>query len=509
MIYFLGVDGGTTAMKAGIFDLKGRPLAIATQEYNLETPQPAWVELDPRVYWRTCCAVVRQVIELSRVRPSEVGGLAISSQGETLIALDADGEPTRKAIVWLDNRASQEAEELRKSISLEDLFHTSGQPEAIPTWPACKIRWIRRNEAEVFACSKRFLLLEDYLAYRMTGEFIAGTALHTSSLFLDIRSFQWWPEMLDFAGIQAEQLGKITQPGERIGVLTAAGAADLGLHPGIPLFCGGMDQVVSAVGAGNLVPGIFSETTGTALVALVTFDRPAYDPAGKLPCHVHAAPGKYAVMPWCQTAGMALRWFRDKFFGLEAEMARSAGCDPYDEMTRLAAETPAGSDGLRVLPHLEGAVSPEYDPAARAVFYGATLRHHRGHFVRGLMESVAFMLRKNLALIEGMGVHVAEVRSLGGAARSRLWLQVKADVLQRPIVTLETEETSLLGAALIAAVAAGEFSSLEEGAAHMVRVRERIQPDPTNARVYNRAYEDYLELYDRLKPLFQKSREEA
>jgi sugar (pentulose or hexulose) kinase len=509
MSLFLGVDAGTTAMKAGLFDLDGHALAIASQEYSLETPHPAWVEMNPEIYWQTCCQAVRRVLEQSRAQAKDVRGLAISSQGETLIALDAAGKPTRKAIVWLDNRAAEQSEALRKDFSQAELFEVTGQPDAIPTWPACKLRWMRENEPETFAHSRYFMLLEDYLAFRMTGERIAGTALHTSSLFLDIRTRQWWQPMLTFAGIEESQLGRLTDPGEKIGELSEQGAAAMGLAAGIPLVCGGMDQVVSAVGAGNTAPGVFSETTGTALVALVTFDQPAYDPAGKLPCHVHAAPGKYAVMPWCQTAGMALRWFRDEFFGLEAEMALAAGRDPYDEMTRLAAETPPGAAGLRVLPHLEGAVSPEYDPDARAVFYGATLRHGRGHFVRGIMESVAFMLRKNLALIEAMGLTVSEVRSLGGAARSRLWLQIKADVLQKPIVTLENEETSLLGAALIAATAAGEFRSLEEGAARMVRVRERILPEPANAVIYERAYREYLELYNRLQPLFQFTREEA
>jgi xylulokinase len=503
------VDAGTTAMKAGLFDAEGRALAIAAREYRLETSQPNWVELEPEVYWQTCREAVGEVLARSGVTAGEVASLAISSQGETLIALDAAGRPTRKAIVWLDNRAGEQADALRQAFSLEELFRVTGQPEAIPTWPACKLRWLRQNEPEVFARSRRFMLLEDYLVYRMSGEFIAGSALHTSSLFLDIRAREWWPAMLGFAGITAEQLGRLSEPGAVVGALSASAAADLGLKAGTPMVCGGMDQVVSAVGAGNIAPGVFSETTGTALVALVTFERPVYDPAGKLPCHVHAAPGRYAVMPWCQTAGMALRWFRDEFFSHEAEMARAAGQDPYEAMTRLAADVPPGAGGLRVLPHLEGAVSPEYDPAARAVFYGATLRHQRGHFVRGLMESVAFMLRKNLALIEGLGVAVSEVRSLGGAARSPLWLQIKADVLQKPIVTLENEETSLLGAALIAAAAAGEFNSLEEGVARMVRKRATILPQAENRRVYDRAYQEYLDLYDRLKPLFQSSKEEA
>ena len=503
MSVFLGVDAGTTSMKAALFDLQGHALAIASVEYPLETPGPARVELEAEVYWQSCCRVVRQALVQSGISPREVGGLAISSQGETFVAVDEAGQALRKAIVWLDNRAVQEALDIRAAFDPLEFYHATGQPESVPAWPACKMLWMKRHEPELFAQTRRFLLLEDYLILRMTGEYATTTALQTSSLFLDIRTRGWWQPMLDFVGLEKERFGKLVEPGTWVGSLTSAAALALGLSTDCFVASGGMDQVVSAVGAGNTAAGVVTETTGTALVALVSFDRPAYDPGGRLPCHVHAAPGAYAVMPWCQTAGMALRWFRDQFFGLEAELARASGIDPYSEMNALAAQVSPGAEGLVVLPHLEGTASPEYNPHARAVFYGATLRHTRGHFVRGILESVAYMLRKNLTLIEGMGVPVGEVRSLGGAARSPLWLQIKADVLQKPIVSLENEETSCLGAALMAAAAAGEFASLEEGTAGMVRVRQHYWPNPANALAYNRSYQAYLELYERLEPMFR------
>jgi xylulokinase len=199
---------------------------------------------------------------------------------------------------------------------------------------------------------------------------------------------------------------------------------------------------------------------------------------------------------------MALRWFRDQFFERETKAAREGGCDAYDLMATAAGQVPAGSEGLTVLPHLEGAACPEFNPAARAVFYGATLRHTRAHFVRAIMESVAFMLKANLDIVEELGVPVAEIRSIGGGARSPLWLQIKSDVLQKPVIPVAVEDAACLGAALLAATGTGTFSSLEEGTGQMVRLGYAIEPDPFQAGVYQHGYSQYLELYERLAPMF-------
>jgi xylulokinase len=263
-----------------------------------------------------------------------------------------------------------------------------------------------------------------------------------------------------------------------------------------------MDQFVGAVGAGNIAPGVVTETTGGALAIVVTLDSLAYDPQGRIPLNYHARPDTYCLLPWAQTAGMALRWFRDRFFGTESRVAIEGGVDPYDLMTRPAQDVPAGSDGLVVLPHLEGAFCPEFDPSARAVFFGATLGHTRAHFTRALLESVAYMLKKNLDLVEGMGVHVSEVRSMGGGARSPLWLKIKADVLQKPVRTLEVEETACLGAALMGATATGYFDSYEGAVAQMVRLDRTIEPGTRDLAAYQHGYAQYVELYDRLAPMF-------
>ena len=213
MPYFLGIDAGTTSMKSALFDESGRMLAVARAEYELLTPAPAIVECDAETYWRVCCAVVRQVVSQSGVAPATIATLAISSQAETLVLLDAAGAPTRRVIVWLDNRAVDEAAAIAEHFGTEAMFRISGQPEVVPTWPACKILWVKRNEPAVFAATAKFLLLEDYLLYRLTGEYVTEMALQSDSLLVDINTRQWFQPMLDYLGVGPEHFGRLVEPG--------------------------------------------------------------------------------------------------------------------------------------------------------------------------------------------------------------------------------------------------------------------------------------------------------
>jgi xylulokinase len=263
-----------------------------------------------------------------------------------------------------------------------------------------------------------------------------------------------------------------------------------------------MDQGAGAVGVGNFGPGIVSESTGGALTLQASVDRPDGDATRQTPVYVHSAPGRYLYCPVCPTGGMALTWFRDRFADAETARAAAEGGDAYDLLTELAAAVPAGSDGLTMLPHLQGAFSPEYEPGARGVFSGFTLGHGKGHFVRAILESVAFMLRRNLELLSTAGAVATEVHSHGGGARSALWCQIKADVTGLPVVTLEGAEAAIRGDAMLAAVASGAFRDLEEAGRAMIVRRDTFLPDATTRTAYDGAYRRYVQLFDALRPLF-------
>ena len=502
MAIFLAIDVGTTSLKAALFDRNGRLLAIDRQEYPLLTPTPAFVELDAEVYWQACCASVHNVIDRYGAKPADVAAVCVTGQGETLLFLDADGKPIHNAIVWLDQRAVEEAQQIAGLFGVDEIYQITGQPEVQPGWPACKILWLRKNKPDIFKRTAKYLMVEDFLLYRLTGGYYTDYSLQSSSLLLDVKHRAWWPEILDYLGIRADQLGKLVNSGEVIGHLTGAGAEAIGLTTSTVAVSGGMDQIVGAVGAGNVTSGVVSEITGGALAILASIDRPLLDPGRRVPCQVHAPAGMYCLMPYGLTAGMALKWFRDEFLQFESREAQANGLDPYDAMTQLASTAPAGSNDLIVLPHLEGAYCPEFNPAAKAVFFGATLRHSKAHFIRAILESVAFMLKRNLALLENMGTPIRTIYSLGGAARSDLWLQIKADVLQKSITTLQVEEAPLLGAAILGATATRQYATIDEAVGHMVQGKKVIEPDPALEAVYRRGYERYIKLYESLIPLF-------
>lgn len=499
---FLGIDAGTTSLKVAIFGADGQLLAIDRQEFVLLTPSASVVELEAETYWSALRRAVRSVLTRSAVPREAIATVCISSQGETFVPVDKRGMPTRRAIVWLDNRATEEARQITGHFDIDEVFHRTGQPEVAPTWPACKILWLQHNEPDAYARASKFLWLEDYLLYRLTGQFVTEYSQQTSSLLLDIQKHAWWPEMLDFVGVTSDRLGRLQKPGEEVGRLLPKAAAELGLSTRTMAVSGAMDQAIGALGAGNIAPGMVAESTGGALGIVATLDKPVFDPQRHIPCYIHAVPDTYCLLPWCQTAGMALRWFRDGFFALEADQALAHGRDPYDDMTAEALGIQPGCDGLIALPHLEGASCPEFNRQAKAVFFGATLRHTRAHFTRAILESVAFMLKRNLDLIEGMGIPVGQVRSLGGGSRSPLWLQIKADVLQKPIQTVQVEEAASLGAAILGAVACGAYASLPEAVNGMVHIKDLIMPNPSHQGVYQHRYGQYLELYDRLRPMF-------
>lgn len=503
MELLLGIDAGTTSLKAGLFTPEGECLAVARFEYQLDTPQADRAELNPEGYWQACCAAVNQAIQSAAINPQQIVALSVSSQGETIITLDQYGKAIYPALIWLDNRAVKEAEKLALLFT-DDVYLISGIPEIIPTWSACKILWLRENEPEVFSRAAKYLLVQDYLIYRLTGQFVTNASVACTSMLYDIVHDKWWQAVLDEIGISEEQLPQIKPSGAFVGQVSETAARQLGLLPTTKVVAGGMDQCVGAIGAGNIQPGTISETTGAALVIQATIPAPDIDKSKAIPVYSHSIPKKYLFAPVCPTAGMAYKWFRDTFGQPELSLAQAQQLDPFELLNQLAREAPAGCDGLIMLPHLMGAFSPIPNPAARGTFLGFTLHHQRAHFARAVLEGVAFLLKQNLERIEQSGIHITEIRSTGGGARSSLWNQIKANVCGLPIITLENEETALLGNAILAGVASQVFPSIQEGVKAMVKTKARILPDQDQEK-YIQPYQIYRDVDETLRPVFIRS----
>ena len=501
MTYLLGIDVGTTSLKAGLFSADGQCVGIEREEYTLDTPSVERAQLDANFYWQACVRTITKLLKISAIDISAIAAISVSSQGETLIALDDQGVPLYPAIVWLDSRAGPQAHRLAAQFQ-KQVYEKTGIAEIIPTWPACKILWLKENEPEVFTKTRKFVLVQDYLIYRLTGTFASDGSISCTSLYFDIVQNRWWDEMLDAIGISVDQLPEIFQPGSLIANIQKSAAEETGLSTQTKVVNGGMDQAVGAIGAGNIRAGIISETTGSALAIQVTVENPSMDPHRSIPVYFHSIPGHYLLVPVCPTAGMSLKWFRDQFGQAEIQEGAKNHVDSYDLLTKLAETVPPGSDGLIMLPHLMGAFSPQINPAARGSFTGFTLRHTRAHFIRAVLEGVAFMLMRNVEYIEQAGIPIQEIISTGGGSRSHLWNQIKANVCNKPVITLQNEETGLLGNVILAGTAVHVFASIADGCAKMIKMQEKI--DPTEERQdYLAAYKNYCELDEELAGYFQ------
>lgn len=505
MSILIGLDIGTTSVKAGVFDASGRQLAAAGEEYRIDHPAPDRAEIDAETYWTATVATIRRALKTAGVHPSRVAAIAVSSQGETVVPVDAGGRALGPAVVWLDNRALIEARELAEKFGKAAVYDRTGIPSITPTWTACKLLWWRRHEPELFAAARHFLLVEDFILHRLSGRFVTDGGVQCTTLLFDIRSHGWWDAMLDAVGVGRERMPELVRPGAVVGTLTQPAAAALGLPAGVHVVAGGMDQGAGAAGVGNLRNDVVSESTGGALTLQASVEHHGGDLTGQTPVYIHSAPDRYLYCPVCPTGGMALTWFRDHFGAEEVAQAAREGRSAYDLLTELAATVPPGAEGLTMLPHLMGAFSPEYEPEARGVFYGFTLHHGRPHFVRAVLEAVAFMLRRNLEMLSAAGAAATQIRSHGGGARSAVWNQIKADACGLPVITLEGDDAAVRGDAMIAGVAVGIFPDLAAAAATMVTTRDRYEPTSATRAAYDDAYGRYLALFDTLHPLFTNS----
>ncbi len=505
MKFVLGVDIGTTAIKAAAFDESGGLTGSHTCEYKLLTPSSGTIELDAQSYVHAFKVAVREAIADSRIDAASIVSLGISAQGETLFFVDENGVPLRPAIVWMDNRASVEADWIEKQLNRDVIRETTGQVGMSATWPASKILWVKRHEPVTFGRTAKFLLIEDYFLYLLTNEFVSEDSLLCSSMYWNINTREYWPEMLDLLGIKGSQLPGIRRPGTPIRNVTPKAANEFGLSTHTLVCVGALDQACGALGVGNVRPGIFSESTGAALASVAMSTKPLIDPAGQMPCFASAIPGMYMVHAF-STGGMAIRWFRDVFCIEEMNAERSTGVNAYSKIDEAVNSTVPGSDGLRVLPHLQGSGPPDTNSSAKGAILNVTLAHSKAHFARAIMEGVTVVLLRMIEATRALGVNVEEIRSLSGGAKSSAWCQIKADASGLPVHTMKTTDVAAcLGAAILAGVGAGVWPSVADTASRFAEYDLEYKPDPGRKPLYDRMLVEYKLLMDELSSSFQRS----
>jgi xylulokinase len=475
----IGLDVGTGGARAVAVDESGEVVAEASSEYPLHSPRPGWTEQDPDDWWEGA----REVLEnVTTVTGEHVAGIGLTGQMHGSVFLDSSDEVIRPALLWNDQRTHRQCEEITSAVGEERLISISGNP-ALTGFQAPKIVWLRDEEPENFGLVSHVLLPKDYVRLRLTGEYATDASDAAGTLLLDMHARYWSAEILDALEIPQGWMPEVYEGPEGTGVLRESVAKELGLPQGIPVAAGGGDNAAAAVGTGIVGPGLVNSSVGTSGVLFAHTSKFTPDPSGRLHAFCHAVPGAYHLMGVTLSAGGSLSWWRE-----------TLGSD-YDELVEAASGVQAGSEGLVFLPYLSGERTPHLDPKARGVFFGLTVRHGVEHMTRAVMEGVIFSLRDSLEIMRGLGVPVEDIRATGGGARSHLWRQLQADIYGDPIRRTVADEGPAYGAALLAGVASGTYTSVDD-AVSVVKLRDEItEPNKDRAKIYEEHYEVYRSLY--------------
>jgi xylulokinase len=472
-------------------------LASATEEHQpFASPKIGWAEQHPEDWWRACGIAVRKALGKAKLRGEDVACVGFSGQMHGAVMLDEQDKVVRPALIWCDLRTEAQTRELTEKIGGERIIQLTCNP-ALANFTLTKFLWVRENEPESWKRVRSVMLPKDYVRFRMTGERAIDVADASGTLLLDVANRCWSPEMLEAAEINPALLPALFESPDICATVSKEGAAATGLKSGTQVVAGAGDQAAGAVGMGIVAAGAVSTTIGTSGVVFAATDRPALDPKGRLHTFCHAIPGRWHVMGVTQAAGLSLRWFRDQFGA-----GHDDGRDPYERLNEEASRIAPGCDGLLWTPYLMGERTPHLDPQARAALVGLTASHTRAHIIRAIMEGVAFSLRDSFTIFGEMKVPVHNIRLGGGGARSRLWRQLQADVYGHEVEIVEAEEGAAYGAAVLAGVGAKTWPSVDAACASVVRVAERVSPDPDAVAVMNTAYAKYQRVYPATRRVF-------
>jgi xylulokinase len=495
MNYLLGIDVGTGGTRAVLTDRRGEIVSSATCEHvPFASPKIGWAEQAPQDWDRATGSAVKQSIAAAGINSGDISAVGLAGQMHGAVLLDEQDTVLRPALIWCDQRTQAQCDWLNAKLGERKIIELTCNP-ALTNFTLTKLLWVHDNEPDIWKRFRRVLLPKDYVRFRLTGEHAMDVAEASGTLMLDVAHRRWSEEMMAAAELPMSCLPKLYESPEICGRISEAGAMHTGLKVGTPVVAGAGDQAGGAVGMGIVRAGTVSATIGTSGVVFAATDSPAMDRRGRVHTFCHAVPGRWHVMGVTQAAGLSFRWFRD--------LLRTASSDlNYDDLTREAATVPPGSDGVLWAPYLMGERTPHLDPNARGTLTGLAASHTRAHVTRAILEGVAFSLKDTFSLFDEMHVPVRTVRLGGRGARSPLWRQIQADVYGHEAEILTAEEGAAYGAALLAGVGAKFWSSVDEACDAVVKVQQRVPPNPDDMKALTIQYENFRRLYPALKPLF-------
>jgi len=502
----IGLDVGTTGCKAVVFSPDGETLGSAYREYGILSTEPGMAEQDAEQVWQITCQVLGQAIRRAsgnQSRAGRVGALSLSVQGDAVIPVDRNFTPVYNAVLGMDYRSQPQAQICRERLGDRRLFDLTGmRPHPINS--LIKMMWLKQNKPDAFRRAWKLTTYADFVLGKLGAEAVIDHTMASRTMAFDLKTKSWAKEILEPAGIDPDLLSRPVPSGTEVGTVSRSAARMTGLSEGTVLVTGGHDQTCAALGAGVVGEGRGVVSTGTAEVLSAAFFDPALNDAmyrSFYPCYLYTRPDMYFTFALNHVGGLLLRWYRDNFALPEIEEARAAGVDPYD---RILEKVPEKSSGVLVLPHFNGSGTPWCDMESKGAIVGLDLSTTRHDIARSILESQSYELKINLEMLEQAGINVSELRAVGGGAKSQLWLQIKANILARPITTLKFREAACLGAALLAGSATGVFLSLDSAVARAVVPDTVIEPEKHAVRQYEERFSVYKEVYPALAELNRK-----
>ena len=485
-MYYIGVDLGTSAVKLLLMDGKGAIKNIVSKEYPLSFPKPGWSEQNPEDWYTQVMAGIKELI--AGVDGNEVAGISFGGQMHGLVILDKEDNVIRPAILWNDGRTTKECEYLNGVIGKDKLSEYTANI-AFAGFTAPKILWVKANEPENFAKIAKIMLPKDYIAYKLSGVHCTDVSDASGMLLFDVKNRTWSKEMCEICSVKEEQLAKIYESYETVGNILPAIADELGISKDCKIVAGAGDNAAAAVGTGTVGDGACNISLGTSGTVFISSKKFGVDSNNALHSFAHAD-GTYHLMGCMLSAASCNKWWMDEIIGTKDYAAEQK---PIEKL---------GENHVFFLPYLMGERSPINDPLARATFTGLTMDSTRADMTQAVLEGVAFALRDSFEVARSLGVNIERSKICGGGAKSPLWKKIVANVLNIKIDVIESEEGPALGGAMLAAVANGEYASVEAAADAIVKIVDTVEPDPELVAKYEARYQEFKQIYPALKNVF-------
>lgn len=499
--YVLAHDLGTTGNKATLYDQNGQLIGSAFHGYGTQFPHTGWAEQDPNDWWDAVCITTKHLLKQTNVMGDAIACVTFSGQMQGCVPLDEQAMPLRSAIIWMDQRAKEQAAYMSERVGAADVYQITGH-RLSAAYSLHKILWIRDHQPEVFANTHKFMHAKDTMVARLTGKFVTEPSDASGMNCYDLVGGGWSSQIIDAAEFDVSKLPDVVRAVDVAGEVLPKVAAEVGLPAGTPVVVGGGDGACASVGAGSVEENIAYSYVGSSAWIATASAQPIFDPQYRTFTFGHVVPGLFIPMGTMQTAGAAYQWMRDQLSPLEKQSAEALGVSPYALMNAVAEGAPAGANGLVFLPYLAGERAPRWNPDARAAFLGLTIRHNRADMLRAVLEGVALNLRVILDAFRTQGTDIEAIRAIGGGISGRLWSSIMADVYGVPLQRLRVlEEATSMGAAVIGGVGVGLYPGFEM-AKQMNAIADTILPDAANAPAYNGAYAVFEAAYAALEPVY-------